>query len=164
MEALKNSSGPEFGVTADSTADETRRMIKRKFVDVFKEHQIPNARQTSLYLAFEAGMSRARAYALATSVSELASNLVFHARRGGRIILVVKWVEDRRCIELECMDDGPGIGNVTLAMTDGYSTNGGLGGGLPGVKRLMDEFRLESSTERGTRVWARKWVESAWPV
>ena len=54
-------------------------------------------------------------------------------------------------------DDGPGISNLDQALMDGFSTNGGLGGGLPGVKRLMDQFDIESEAGSGTRVSCRKW-------
>ena len=60
-------------------------------------------------------------------------------------------------IEVVCKDDGPGIPDVKLAMQDGFTTNGGLGGGLPAVERLMDEFEIASTVGGGTRIAARKW-------
>ena len=60
-------------------------------------------------------------------------------------------------MEIISEDGGPGISDIPLAMTDGYSTRGGLGGGLPGVKRLMDEFEIFSEIGKGTRIITRKW-------
>ncbi|MCH8922756.1 MAG: anti-sigma regulatory factor [Planctomycetes bacterium] len=98
---------------------------------------------------------------MTTSVSELANNLFFHASHGGRIILSVVHRDGVPGVQLESRDEGPGIADVDRAMKDGYSTNGGLGGGLPGVKRLMHEFLIESAQGRGTHVSARMWKQ--WP-
>ena len=65
----------------------------------------------------------------------------------------------RRALTLEAADDGPGIADLGLAMTDGYSTAGGLGCGLPGAERLMDEFQIESRPGTGTRVRALAWLD-----
>ena len=64
----------------------------------------------------------------------------------------------RRGIEIEVVDTGPGIADCEAAMQDHYSSGGTLGLGLPGVKRMMDEFSLESTIGEGTRVTARKWI------
>ena len=72
-----------------------------------------------------------------------------------RLRLVRK--EDRTGIEVLAEDDGPGIEDLSEAMKDHVSKGGGLGLGLPSVKRIMDEFSIESGPGRGTRVWARKW-------
>jgi serine/threonine-protein kinase RsbT len=67
--------------------------------------------------------------------------------------------EDRgRGIEVVCEDNGPGIANVELVMQDGYSTSSGLGMGLPGAKRLMDEFEIETRLDVGTRVTVKRWL------
>lgn len=94
---------------------------------------------------------------ITTSVSELAGNLFFHATDGG--IITIDLIQSDSAIGLEVIaeDQGPGITNIELAMTDGFSTNGGLGGGLPGVRRLMDQFQINSSPDQGTRIIARKW-------
>jgi serine/threonine-protein kinase RsbT len=90
-------------------------------------------------------------------VSELASNLFFHARGGRTITLIGVRRNGAVGIEVIAQDEGPGIDDVEAAMLDGFTTNGGLGGGLPGVERLMDEFEIESAPGTGTRVVARKW-------
>ena len=97
---------------------------------------------------------------IATAASELANNLWIHTRRGGLIGLVLLDAGPRVGVELVAVDDGPGIDDVGQAMTEGYSSSGGLGCGLPGVRRLMDEFELETRLGHGTRVIARKWLQA----
>jgi len=124
---------------------------------VTEEYQIARARQAALALAQEIGLGRTAAYYVATSVSELANNLHFHTTRGGTITLATLREDGRAGIQVVGEDHGPGIPDVALAMQDGFSTNGGLGGGLPGVERLMDEFEIVSTVGVGTRIVARKW-------
>ena len=95
---------------------------------------------------------------VATAASELANNLWMHTRAGGEVRLA--WLESAgRCgVELVACDDGPGIADIPLALTEGYSTGGGMGCGLPGVQRLMDDFDIDSRPGSGTRVVARKWL------
>ncbi len=87
----------------------------------------------------------------------MASNLFFHTHRGGTITLSVLNKPGAVGLEVIAEDDGPGIPDVRLAMQDGYTTNRGLGGGLPGTERLMDEFEITSRVGDGTRIVARKW-------
>ncbi len=103
------------------------------------------------------GFGQTRTSYVATAVSELANNLFFHASRGGTITLTPLKREGEIGIEVVAEDDGPGVPDVEQAMQDGFSTSGGLGGGLPGVKRLMDEFEITSTVGVGTRIVARKW-------
>jgi serine/threonine-protein kinase RsbT len=95
---------------------------------------------------------------VATAASELANNLWMHALLGGRICLGKLDDGHRAGVELLSEDDGPGIADIELAMREGYSTGGGLGCGLPGVQRLMDEFSIDSGIGRGTLVRAVKWM------
>jgi serine/threonine-protein kinase RsbT len=97
------------------------------------------------------------AFYVVLSVSELADNLFFHATRGGVITLIAVERRGEIGLEVACEDNGPGIPNVKLVMQNGFSNNGGLVGGLPGVKRLMDEFAITSQVGVGTSVVARKW-------
>jgi len=131
--------------------------IEPVIIYVTEEYHIAQARRAAVALAQEIGLERAVTYHVATSVSELGNNLFFYAARGGRIILTALRENERVGIEVIAEDDGPGIPDVALAMQDGFSTNGGLGGGLPGVERLMDEFAIASTVGVGTRVVARKW-------
>lgn len=93
-----------------------------------------------------------------TAVSELATNLYFHTDKGGSITIGHYCADAYRAIEIIAEDEGPGIPDVELVLVDGFSTNGGLGGGLPGAKRLMDEFQINSQVGVGTRVMCRKWT------
>ena len=103
------------------------------------------------------GFKQIDTFYITTSVSELAHNIFFHSTRGGNITFESIQRYGVNGIEIMASDDGPGIRNIALAMQDGYSTNGGLGGGLPGVERLMDEFEITSSVTTGTIIVARKW-------
>lgn len=96
---------------------------------------------------------------VATAASELANNLWQHTCGGGRIVLRPLQRPGEVGVELRAEDDGPGIADLALAMTDGWSSIGGMGCGLPGVQRLMDDFDLRSEPGCGTQVLARKW----WP-
>ena len=125
-------------------------------MDVSAEHHMAVARQRAKSLAESLGMSQSSSFSIATCASELASNLVFHATAGG-IITFRGWREgDVACLEMVSTDKGPGIPDVRLAMEDGFSTHGGLGGGMPGLGRMMDELEVESTVGVGTRIVARK--------
>ncbi|HVV74031.1 MAG TPA: anti-sigma regulatory factor, partial [Verrucomicrobiae bacterium] len=104
----------------------------------------------------ELGLSVTDVTRVVTAVSELARNIFKYAGQG-----VMRWRllagDNRSGIELQFVDHGPGIADVSLAMQEGYSTSNGLGLGLPGVKRLMDEMTIESAAEQGTRVIIKKW-------
>lgn len=93
---------------------------------------------------------------IATSVSELARNIVKYAERGELVMREVQR-RDRPGIEIEARDNGPGIEDIAEAMTDSMSTGGTLGLGLPGVRRMMDEFEINSTPGGGTKVVVRKW-------
>ena len=110
------------------------------------------ARDTAKALGFGA-IDQAR---IATAVSELARNIFLYAGTGN---VTVKEIEKngRKGIEIICEDQGPGIANVDLVMQDGYSTSRGMGMGLPGAKRLMDDFVIRSQEGVGTTVTCRKW-------
>ncbi|MGE5476805.1 MAG: anti-sigma regulatory factor [Bacteroidales bacterium] len=126
-------------------------------VIVRDEYDVSRARVAVTTLAQQAGFTRGAVYRLATAVSELASNLVFHAKAGGVIHLSTVRRDGRSGIEVVAEDQGPGIADIELAMTDGHSTNGGLGSGLPGCRRLVDEFEIQSAAGSGTRVVVRLW-------
>ena len=130
-------------------------------VAVTEEWHVARAQGAAKALARSVGLPQAAVYSLATSASELANNLFFHARDGGTITLRAVRQNGSVGVEVVAEDDGPGIADVDSAMQDGFTTNGGLGGGLPGVKRLMDEFEIESQVGAGTRVVARIWCAGA---
>lgn len=96
---------------------------------------------------------------LMTVASELARNVVKHAGQGRLITQAASAANGKRGLRLIFEDKGPGIADVDLAMRDGYSTGGGLGKGLPGSKRMVDEFKIESEAGRGTRVTVVRWLQ-----
>jgi serine/threonine-protein kinase RsbT len=126
-------------------------------VRVTAEYHIAVAHRAARDWAARLGARRTLALEFATAVSELAANLVFHATAGGHIELVALRHEGRRGIEVCAHDEGPGIADLDAALCDGFSTNGGLGCGLPGARRLTDELTIASTPGRGTRVVARVW-------
>ena len=125
-------------------------------VDIESDRSIVEARQRGRELASHAGFTFTDLAIIATAISELARNVLSYAGRGQ---IAVRLIDDgtRRGIAIESTDDGPGIANLQLAMQDGYSTSGSLGLGLPGVRRLMDEFEIKSEVGQGTTVTAKKW-------
>jgi len=102
------------------------------------------------------GFNRTRAALIATALSELAHNALYHA--GGGMIGIRKLCDQRTGIEIEAVDEGPGIADVDQALQEHFSTRGTLGVGLPAVRRIMDELDIETDPGRGTRVIARKWL------
>ncbi len=129
----------------------------RVVVAVTEEWHVARAQRAARAAARSVSLSQVAMYSIATSVSELANNLFFHTPAGGTITLIALRQNGSMGVEVVAEDEGPGIANVDLAMQDGFTTNGGLGGGLPGVERLMDEFEITSRVGAGTRIVARKW-------
>ncbi|MEV7229047.1 MULTISPECIES: ATP-binding protein [Polymorphospora] len=93
---------------------------------------------------------------LVTAASELARNTLVYGG-GGAVSVTVVDNGRRRGIQIAFADEGPGITDLDLALTDGYTTGGGLGLGLSGARRLVDEFDIETAVGRGTRVTVTKW-------
>ena len=123
------------------------------------EHDILTARQRGRELAAEAGFSGSDLTIVATAISEIARNIVEYAGRGEIVFTVVRDGQSRGLVVV-ARDEGPGIPDVALAMQDGYSTKRSLGLGLPGARRLMDEFDVQSEAGRGTTVTMKKWIQS----
>jgi len=94
---------------------------------------------------------------ITTAVSELARNIYLYAGKGVVRVRTVQDAANTWGIEVVCVDRGPGIPDVAAAMRDGYSTSSGMGMGLPGAKRLVDEFDLQTEIGSGTTVVIRKW-------
>jgi serine/threonine-protein kinase RsbT len=112
--------------------------------------------ETTRY-AQEAGFDETPSRMIATAVSELVRNILKYAGSGEFQLRRVERPGGRG-IEIEISDHGPGIADVEAAMSDHFSSSGTLGLGLPGVKRLMDDFEMESTVGQGTRVTVRKWI------
>lgn len=117
---------------------------------------IVGARQKGRELAAECGFSLGDQTVIAAAVSEVARNIVLYAR-SGEILFRTLSDGDRHGLMVVARDDGPGIRDIARALQDGFSTSGGLGLGLPGAKRLMDEFEVVSGPGRGTTVTMKKW-------
>jgi serine/threonine-protein kinase RsbT len=125
-------------------------------IHVYNEWDIVVARQSGRDLAKSLGFGEVDQARITTAISELARNIYLYAKKG-EIELASLSEGDRVGIQIISRDNGPGIKDVMKALEDGYSTSGGLGAGLPGVKRLMDEFSIESSEGKGTVIRAVKW-------
>jgi serine/threonine-protein kinase RsbT len=125
-------------------------------VPIHSERDIVLARQKGRALACELGFSVGNATLIATTISELARNIVSYAGKGEIAMSQVR-VSDRTGITIVASDSGPGIADLTLALREGFSTSGGLGLGLPGTRRLMDEFDIDSQPGRGTIITVTKW-------
>jgi serine/threonine-protein kinase RsbT len=137
-------------LSGEAVATEARVVVEA-------DRDIVSARQQGRIMAAQLGFSPGTATLIATAISELARNMLLYASRGE---VTMRTIENNgsRGITVEARDEGPGIPQPGRALEDGYSTSGRLGLGLPGVKRLMDEFRLETSPGRGTLVVVHKWV------
>ena len=120
-------------------------------------HDIAVARNEVRQLAAVLGFSLIDQTRLATVASELARNVVKYAGRGRLIAQPTNSPDGRQALRLIFEDKGPGIPDIEAAMRDGFSTGRGLGKGLPGSKRLVDEFKIESEVGRGTRVTVTRW-------
>jgi serine/threonine-protein kinase RsbT len=127
-------------------------------VAINSDQDIVSARQKGRMMATELGFSSGDATLIATSISELARNIVSYARKG-EIALKTVHASSRQGIVIIASDSGPGIRDIPQAMRDGFSTSGSLGLGLPGVRRLMDEFAITSEPGRGTIVTVKKWKQ-----
>jgi serine/threonine-protein kinase RsbT len=125
-------------------------------VAIQREADIVLARQAGRQLAASIGFSMTDQTLIATAISEVARNIVVYAQQG-EIVLVRAEDGTRIGIQVVAIDQGPGIDNKDLAMRDGYSTKNSLGLGLPGARRLMDDFALDSEIGRGTTVTMKKW-------
>lgn len=125
-------------------------------IEIKTESDIVVARRTVREAATQVGFSVTDVTRIVTAASELARNVFKYAGEG-----VMRWrsVESnsRPGLELQFVDHGPGIPDVDLALQEGYSTGAGLGMGLPGAKRLMDELEIQSAVGQGTTVTLKKW-------
>jgi len=120
------------------------------------EHDIVQARQHVRKLTQEAGFGLVDQTKMVTAASELARNAVTYGG-GGTVRWEVLTEGIRRGVRLHFIDEGPGIPDLRLALTDGWTSGSGMGLGLSGAKRLVNEFEIESAPGRGTRVTVTRW-------
>lgn len=135
-------------------------MTDERRIPITSDADIVTARQAVRELARQLRFTTGDLTLVATAVSEVARNIVSYAKRGEIAISLVDQA-GRRGVRVVARDDGPGIADVGLALTDGYSTGRSLGLGLPGARRLMDEFAIESQVGKGTTVSMTKWERQA---
>lgn len=121
------------------------------------EQDVVLARQAARKLAIECGMRLIDQTKLVTAVSELARNTMVYGG-GGDMDWQILEESTRVGLRLTFRDEGPGIADVKLAMTDGWTSGTGLGLGLTGAKRLVDEFELDTAPGKGTRVTITRWT------
>jgi serine/threonine-protein kinase RsbT len=124
-------------------------------VSIESAGDLVTARAAARALALDLGFSRTDATLIATAVSEVARNIVVHVGEG-EISMRPIYEERRRALAVSATDKGPGIRDLAAALGDGYAGRGGLGLGLPGARRLMDEFDIQSTPD-GTTVTMKKW-------
>ncbi|OKL36461.1 anti-sigma regulatory factor [Domibacillus mangrovi] len=126
-------------------------------VKIINEWDIVAARQLGRNVAKELGFGTVDQARITTAISELARNIYLYAGQGEITIEKIE-NEAKKGIIIISRDAGPGISDLRKVMEDGFSTSGGLGAGLPGVKRLMDEFSIESDPRKGTLIQSVKWL------
>jgi serine/threonine-protein kinase RsbT len=126
-------------------------------VAIRSDADILAARRTGRELATSLGFPSGELALIATAISEVARNIVLYALHGE---LRFHHIQDgrRQGLVIVAEDHGPGIANIELAMQDGFSTGGSLGLGLPGARRMMDEFEITSAVGKGTTITMRKWL------
>ena len=129
-------------------------------VRILTDDDIVTARQEGRRLSTELGFSSTDLTLIATAISEVARNIRLYAGEGEVALNLVR-EGGRRGIEVVALDEGPGIADLERAMEDGFSSGGSFGLGLPGARRLMDDFRIRSAPGAGVTVTMTKWTDGA---
>jgi len=154
---------------------EIKRDEDGKVIRIEEEHHVDMARRTAKECSVLMGFGEVKTALIATSVSELARNILVHAGKGTVVLRAISQEEnppsppfgkgglggfsgERRGLEIVFADQGPGIEDIERVLKGGYSTKGSSGIGLSGAKRMMDEMEIESGTGKGTTIWIRKWL------
>jgi serine/threonine-protein kinase RsbT len=128
-------------------------------IAIESDADVVTARQRARELAADLELSSTDQTLLATAISEVARNITTYATRGEVLVSIVQ-DDNRRGIRVVARDQGPGIEDLDRALQDGYTTGGGLGLGLPGARRLVDDFSIDSAPGQGTTVTLVKWSRS----
>jgi serine/threonine-protein kinase RsbT len=126
-------------------------------VDIYTEWDIVAARQLGRNEAKKSGFGTVDQARITTAISELARNIYLYAGKG-KIEIKRLSENDLYGITIIASDTGPGISDMRKVMEDGFSTSGGLGAGMPGVRRLMDEFKVDTEPGVGTTITTTKWL------
>ena len=134
-------------------------MVDEIRVAIRTDADVVTARQEARTLGASLGFGSTDLTLLATAISEIARNITTYAGEG-EVALRVRSESGRAGIEVVATDEGPGIADVELAMQDGYTTGNGLGLGLPGTRRLVDDFQLDTTPGVGTTIRLVKWTRA----
>jgi serine/threonine-protein kinase RsbT len=126
-------------------------------IAIESDADVVRARQEARELAVGLELTSTDQTLLATAISEVARNITAYATRGEVRLSVVRDARGRRGIRVVAADEGPGIEDLERALQDGYTTGGGLGLGLPGARRLVDDFEIDTAPGRGTTITLVKW-------
>ncbi|MBY7142392.1 anti-sigma regulatory factor [Virgibacillus sp. NKC19-3] len=132
-------------------------MESQSCMNIRQEWDIVGARQLGRDIAKKVGFGTIDQARIATAISELARNIYLYAENGQICFEVIDTL-DQKGMSIISIDSGPGISDISLVIQDGYTTSGGLGAGLPGIKRLMDEFDIQSEAGSGTKIKTVKWL------
>jgi serine/threonine-protein kinase RsbT len=130
--------------------------VRLEELDIGESDDVVRVRQAVRDAAVELGFSIVDQTKVVTAASELARNTYIYGG-GGRVLLELLNSDSRHGLRLVFDDDGPGIADIEQALRDGYTTGSGLGMGLGGARRLVNEFEIESKPGGGTRIVATRW-------
>ena len=132
-------------------------MNERSSVEIYTEWDVVAARQLGRDEAKSSGFGTVDQARITTAISELARNIYLYAGTGK---IEIRRLHDgvKKGMMIISSDNGPGIPDVRKVMEDGFTTSGGLGAGMPGVQRLVDEFKIETEVGVGTTITAIKWL------
>jgi serine/threonine-protein kinase RsbT len=129
----------------------------QSIIPIESDSDVVTARQRAREMAGALELTSTDQTLLATAISEVARNITTYATRGEVLLSVVRDDNGRAGIQVIARDEGPGIENIERAMQDGYTSGGGLGLGLPGARRLVDDFHIETAPGKGTTVTLVMW-------
>jgi serine/threonine-protein kinase RsbT len=132
--------------------------ISEIYISIGRDTDLTVACQKGRALAAQSGFSDHDQAIIGIAIAEVVGNIIKYAGRGETVLSLVQQ-DGRRGIVVAACDNGPGISDIEQALEDGYSTGEGLGLGLSGARRLMDEFEIVSKVGQGTAVTMRKWSQ-----
>ncbi|WP_059171601.1 anti-sigma regulatory factor [Bacillus sp. FJAT-27445] len=133
-------------------------MPEKAYIEIKTESDIMSARHEARETALALGISPFDQSRIITLISELARNIFKYAGQGFISIEIIKSQNGSKGVKIHAVDCGPGIMNINRAMEQGYSTSGSLGAGLPAIKRMADEFSIQTAEGKGTYVKITKWL------
>lgn len=131
---------------------------RKKTIYISQDADVIHAVFQSKEFSKEIGFQNTDQVMISTAVSELARNIIKYAKEG-EVTLKIICQNLKKGIEILAIDKGPGIQDIDKALDENYSTEGTIGIGLPGTKRIMDDFHIESEPGKGTTIMARKWIK-----